>query len=432
MLTTKKAIRLSSFYTRKAAFVIAVAMLAGCSGGHAPSGSPVVAEPVSAPPPPPSPPPGGGNHPPEISGAPPPSVEAGQTYSFTPTASDADNDALAFTALNVPAWAQFSSETGVLTGAPGDADVGDTQEITITVSDGHDSRSVGPFVIRVHPRNAAPGPANTPPTISGSPAVTATVNQTYSFTPSAADADGDSLSFAISNRPSWASFNASTGRFSGAPTNAHVGRRYSNITISVTDGRASAALPAFAIEVRAAANSAPTISGAPATSITAGLSYDFRPNGSDPDGDTLTYSIQNRPSWASFDSSTGRLYGAPLAAHVGSYANIAIEVSDGAARASLPSFAITVRQPAIGSALLSWTAPTQNTDGTALTDLAGFRIRYGRAASVLDEVIEIATPGMTTYVVPSLDSGTWYFTVEAYNAVGQTSEPSSVVSKTIS
>ena len=430
MLTTKKTIRLGRLYILGAAVVCVGATLAGCSGGDSAAEPPVVPEPVSAPPPPPTPPPATGNHPPEIAGAPALSVQAGETYSFTPSASDADDDALAFTALNVPAWAQFSSGTGQLTGAPGDADVGDTQEITITVSDGHASRSVGPFVIRVHPRNAPSGPANAPPTISGSPAVSATVNRTYGFTPSAADADGDSLSFSIANRPSWASFNTRTGRFSGTPTNAHVGR-YSSITISVTDGRASAALPAFAIDVRAVANRAPTISGAPPTSITAGLTYNFRPNGSDPDDDALTYSIQNRPSWASFDSSTGRLYGAPLTAHVGSYANIAIEVSDGAARASLPPFAITVLQPANGSALLSWTPPTQNTDGSALTDLAGFRLRYGRAASVLDELIEIATPGIATYVVPSLDSGTWYFTVEAYNAVGQTSAPSSVVSKTV-
>ena len=94
----------------------------------------------------------------------------------------------------------------------------------------------------------------------------------------------------------------------------------------------------------------------------------------DPDGDTLTYSIQNRPSWATFNTSTGRLSGTPTAAHAGSYANIIISVSDGAASASLPAFTITVAQPSTGSATLSWTAPTQNTDGSSLTNLAGFRI----------------------------------------------------------
>jgi hypothetical protein len=33
-----------------------------------------------------------------------------------------------------------------------------------------------------------------------------------------------------------------------------------------------------------------------------------------------------------------------------------------------------------GRATLSWTAPTENTDGTTLANLAGYRIRYGTSA----------------------------------------------------
>ncbi len=152
------------------------------------------------------------NNPPEISGTPAASVQAGQAYSFTPTASDADNDFLEFSATNLPAWAQFSAETGVLTGTPGDAHVGETQDITITVSDGRDTRSIGPFRIRINPRNQTPPPSNAAPTISGAPATSVMVNQAYSFQPSAADANGDALTFAISNRPSWASFSCFDGQ----------------------------------------------------------------------------------------------------------------------------------------------------------------------------------------------------------------------------
>ena len=133
------------------------------------------------------------NHPPEISGTPAASVQAGQAYSFTPTASDADNDFLEFSATNMPAWAQFSAETGALTGTPGDAHVGETQDITITVTDGRDTRSIGPFRIRINPRDQTPPPSNAAPTISGAPATSVMVNQAYSFQPSAADANGDAL-----------------------------------------------------------------------------------------------------------------------------------------------------------------------------------------------------------------------------------------------
>ena len=87
----------------------------------------------------------------------------------------------------------------------------------------------------------------------------------------------------------------------------------------------------FAISVQnttAPANRAPTITGSPATSVTAGTAYSFTPVGSDPDGNSLTYSIVNRPSWATFNASTGRLSGTPQAAHVGTSARITISVTN--------------------------------------------------------------------------------------------------------
>src|SRR5689334_2578290 len=91
-----------------------------------------------------------------------------------------------------------------------------------------------------------PGPTNHAPTISGSPNGSVLQGSAYAFTPAASDADGDSLTFTISGKPSWASFNASSGRLSGTPSAADVGT-YSNIQIGVSDGSTSANLAAFAI-----------------------------------------------------------------------------------------------------------------------------------------------------------------------------------------
>ena len=113
--------------------------------------------------------------------------------------------------------------------------------------------------------------------------------------------------------------------------------------ISVSDGSASASLPAFAIAVSNATNRAPVISGTPPTSVTQGTAYSFQPTASDADGDPLTYSIANRPSWATFSTTTGRLQGTPTASNVGTFSNIAISVSDGKVTANLPAFAIAVR-----------------------------------------------------------------------------------------
>ncbi|MGF7473699.1 fibronectin type III domain-containing protein, partial [Salmonella enterica subsp. enterica serovar Minnesota] len=78
---------------------------------------------------------------------------------------------------------------------------------------------------------------------------------------------------------------------------------------------------------------------------------------------------------------------------------------------------------ASSTATLSWLPPTQNADGTALTDLAGYRIRYGRNASDPDLSLDIDNPSINVYVIEQLGAGTWYFEVVALNSRGVESRP---------
>lgn len=364
------------------------------------------------------------NRAPAITGSPANSVTAGQAYSFTPSASDPDGQPLTFTIVNRPAWATFNASTGRLTGTPTSSHIGSHSGITIAVSDGIATTSLPAFAITVA---ATP---NTPPTISGSPQTSVTTGQAYGFTPTASDPDSDqTLRFGIANRPSWASFDIVTGRLSGTPASTDAGS-YGNIVISVSDGLASATLRAFTITV-AAANRAPTISGTPAGSVTAGQAYSFQPTASDPDGQSLTFSIVNRPSWASFDASTGRLSGTPSSSQVGTYSGVTISVSDGTLNASLAPFAIAVADVQLGSATLSWTPPTLNEDGTPITNLRGYRIYYGTSSANLGTVLDIPNAGIATAVVENLSAGTWYFAVKAYNTLNVESSLSNIASKTI-
>ena len=86
---------------------------------------------------------------------------------------------------------------------------------------------------------------------------------------------------------------------------------------------------------------------------------------------------------------------------------------------------------AAGAATVSWEAPTTNTDGTALMDLAGYRIYYGSSPENLGHTVQINTIGLQTYVIDDLQSGTWYFAVMAVASDGSESKLSNVVSKTI-
>jgi len=365
------------------------------------------------------------NSAPVISGAPVTTAQVGTAYSFKPAATDADNDTLTWTIQNKPAWASFSTTTGQLSGTPTSTNIATFSNIRISVSDGKVSSALAAFSIVV---SAA---SNKAPTITGTPATTVQAGTAYSFKPTAADADNDTLTYSISGKPSWATFSTTSGQLSGTPATSAVGT-YSNIVITVSDSKqAKASLAAFSIQVTSAANKAPVISGTPATTAAVGKAYLFKPTASDPDGNKLTFSITNKPSWASFSTTDGTLSGTPAAGDAGTTSNIVISVSDGTVTASLAAFSINVPAAATGSATIGWTAPTQNTDGTPLTNLAGFRIYYGTSSANLDQSTTVADAGATSHTVTNLGTGTWYFVVRAYTADDVESTASNMGSKTI-
>lgn len=128
---------------------------------------------------------------------------------------------------------------------------------------------------------------NVAPVISGTPNQAVLADELYSFTPTAQDADGDTLTFSISNKPGWAQFNTNTGTLSGTPNSGGV---FGNIVISAHDAQHSAALDAFTITVTAV-NHAPQLNNqtvettvSKSTVITLGDAHDS-------DGDLITYTI---------------------------------------------------------------------------------------------------------------------------------------------
>jgi len=152
---------------------------------------------------------------------------------------------------------------------------------------------------------------------------------------------------------------------------------------------------------------------------------------SDPNGDVLAFSVVNKPSWATFDTVTGALTGKPISG--GSKSGIVITATDtSGASASLAAFAINVVAASVGSATLSWSQPTQNSDGSFMTNLAGYTIYYGTSSSNLDKSISISTPTTVSYVVSGLAPGaTYYFAIASMNSVGAVSTRSSALSAAI-
>lgn len=129
-------------------------------------------------------------------------------------------------------------------------------------------------------------------------------------------------------------------------------------------------------------NAAPVLSGSPATSVVAAHYYAFQPGATD-SGKKVTFSIANKPSWAVFNTTTGRLAGTPLPSNVGTFSNIVISGSDGTSSTHLAPFAVTVLPLPDNPPHISGTPVTAVVAGHAYafqptaTDPNGLAVKFG-------------------------------------------------------
>ncbi|MGN0920701.1 MAG: putative Ig domain-containing protein [Cellvibrio sp.] len=138
----------------------------------------------------------------------------------------------------LPQWLSFDSASRTFSGTPTNDDVG-ALVIEIVARDGAGLEAATSFNLVVENVNDAP-------TISGPPVTRVDQEEAYYFKPTVEDIDGDTLSFKLSNHPSWMSVNA-VGEITGTPQYADVGL-HSDIRITVSDGELEASL-IFSVEV---------------------------------------------------------------------------------------------------------------------------------------------------------------------------------------
>jgi hypothetical protein len=291
-------------------------------------------------------------------------VTEGENYLFQPSASDPDGDSLNFSIANKPVWASFDASTGTLSGNPADGSAGLYSDITISVSDGELSDSLASFAIQVD--EAPPTLVAGPPVLASANVVDSNIVLSWTMENTVPEGGYDIFIDGVDTGTQYRTNNLSTSLSGLDLTQSHcfmVESRY-------TDSREFYPSNQLCSEVQIP-NQAPAISGSPATLVTEGESYLFKPSASDPDGDSLNFSIANKPAWASFDASTGTLSGNPADGSAGLYSGITISVSDGELSDSLASFAIQVEEapqtlvagpPVLASAnvvdtniMLSWT-----------------------------------------------------------------------------
>lgn len=103
--------------------------------------------------------PGRPNAPPVISGIPPTTAAVGLHWQFQPIASDPDGDRLYFSASGLPGWMNINASTGLVSGTPGQGDIGLTPTIVVSVRDARASASLPGFSVDVSPVPGGSGEA---------------------------------------------------------------------------------------------------------------------------------------------------------------------------------------------------------------------------------------------------------------------------------
>ncbi len=203
------------------------------------------------------------------------------------------------------------------------------------------------------------------------------------------------------------------------------------ISIDVSDGENTSGAASIAVRVERPSNTAPLISGTPATTVYQDSAYSFIPTADDIDGDTLAYSIVNKPDWADFDATTGELSGTPGNGDVGTTTGVVISVSDGTLAASLPAFNLEVLNVNNAPTISGTPATTVHQDSAysfipTADDIDGDTLAYSivnkpdwadfdTATGELSGTPGNGDAGTTTGIVISVSDGTLSASLAAFN-----------------
>ncbi|MEW6427388.1 MAG: putative Ig domain-containing protein [Thermodesulfobacteriota bacterium] len=260
------------------------------------------------------------NRPPQLAPIGNKTVLENQLLQFTVSGSDQDGDPVTLSAAfgnNLPAAASFDPATGIFSWTPA---FGDTGNFTVVFSATDGVATVSETV------TISVGNVNRPPQFSPMPAdQTVNENSQLIFMVSGSDPDGDPLTRGATGLPAGAVFDAATATFNWTPGYADSG--IYPVTFTVSDGNLSASRTVLITVVNV--NRPPVLNAIGAKTVNEGVLLTFTVFGSDPDGDTVSFSATGLPTGAVFDPATGTFTWTPdLNAAAGSPYQVVLSVSD--------------------------------------------------------------------------------------------------------
>ena len=280
-----------------------------------------------------------GNQPPSFTSTPPLNAVVGEFYLYDANASDPENDVLTYYLTFKIDDQALDPTTGVLTWKPTKPGA---QPVTVYVTDGITSPVAQTFTVEVAPR------ANSAPNFTSDPVRTAQVGRQYSYDADAVDPDGDKVYYSIDRPiPRGMTIDESTGLVTWVPGDEYLNQS-AFVHLMAKDIIGHTADQPYYIFVQAAPvvkNNPPGINGTPVISVFLGDEYHYKVNGTDLDGDTLTYSLAMGPAAMKVNATTGVITWTPDAVDKGTV-SIKINISDGEDTFSYP-FSISVREKPI-------------------------------------------------------------------------------------
>ena len=282
------------------------------------------------------------NHAPEITSSPVTQIDEGQHYSYHVVATDEDGDTLTYSLTQKPSWLSINSATGIISGTAPFVNSDTNYNVGVKVSD-EEKFDTQDYALTV--KNIPCPPANHAPEAQNQNVIT-NQNTPKTITLSATDIDGNALTYSIVNTPSHgvlSGFSSSTGQVTYMPNSGFSGS--DSFTFRANDGIVNSNTATISITVNSQppTNHAPVITSSPVIIVDEGQHYSYDVNAVDSDGDTLTYSLTQKPSWLSINSATGLISGtAPLVSSNTNY-NVGVKVSDGKGGIDTQSYILTVK-----------------------------------------------------------------------------------------
>jgi RHS repeat-associated protein len=259
--------------------------------------------------------------PPGITSVPPTTASVGTPYAYAVRATDPDGDPLTFSLTAGPAGMTIDTATGLILWTPSSGQLG-SQDVALSVEDPFGGFATQSFTVVVSTT------ANQPPVITSTPPFVATAEQHYQYTVTAVDPDGQSVLFSLLDAPAGMTIDPVSGVVQWVPTLAQVGIQ--SVTVAAIDPGGAGGTQTFSVGV-ADNNNAPTITSSPVQVVTAGLPYRYDVQASDPDGDPISFRLDQAPAGMTIDA-LGRITWSPGIPAIGTHRiDVTVEDSRGAA-----------------------------------------------------------------------------------------------------